>query len=188
MGFTILHDFSGIKKSHFWTYSTSISRLSKTIDLFTPNVYLHLEIWKENGLWMLFHVASEWLVKGIVHPIMKVCWKCIHTQAIQDVDGFVSSSDLEKCSIPSLAHQWMLCSEWVPSEWESKLIKITIIHKKSTPLQSIIKMFLTSNRCLWLKYESITHIIILSHLNQERNIHRSSTIYKRKQSKQSSSK
>ncbi len=25
-------------------------------------------------------------------------------------------ADLEKCSITSLAHQWMLCSEWVPSE------------------------------------------------------------------------
>ncbi len=31
-----------------------------------------------------------------------------------------SSSDLEKCSIASLAQQWMLCSEWVPSELESK--------------------------------------------------------------------
>ncbi len=40
-------------------------------------------------------------------------------QSIQDVDEFVSSSDLEKCVIPSLAHQRMLCSEWVPSEWES---------------------------------------------------------------------
>ncbi len=44
--------------------------------------------------------------------------------AIQDADEVVSSSDLEKFSITSLAHQWMLCSEWVPSEWESKqLIK-----------------------------------------------------------------
>ncbi len=41
----------------------------------------------------------------------------VHPQAIQDVYEFVSSSDLEKCSIASLAHQWMLCSEWVPSEW-----------------------------------------------------------------------
>ncbi len=47
-----------------------------------------------------------------------------HSQLIQDVDEFVSSSDLEKCSIASLSHQWILCSEWVPSEWESKqLIK-----------------------------------------------------------------
>ncbi len=31
---------------------------------------------------------------------------------------------MKKCSITSLAHQRILCSEWVPSEWESKqLIK-----------------------------------------------------------------
>ncbi len=62
--------------------------------------------------------------KGIVHPKMKLCWKCPHSQAIQDVDEFVSSSDLEKCSITSVARQWILRSEWVPSELESKqLIK-----------------------------------------------------------------
>ncbi len=33
-------------------------------------------------------------------------------------------TNLEKFCITSLAHQWILCSEWVPSEWESKqLIK-----------------------------------------------------------------
>ncbi len=43
---------------------------------------------------------------------------------IQNIDEFVSSSDLEKCVFPSLAQEWILCSEWVPSEWESKqLIK-----------------------------------------------------------------
>ncbi len=50
---------------------------------------------------------------------MKICWKCAHTQTIQDADEFVSSSDLEKFSIPSFAQQWMLWSEWVPS-WEDK--------------------------------------------------------------------
>ncbi len=48
---------------------------------------------------------------------------------------FVSSSKeiWEKNSITSLAHQWILCSEWVPSEWESKqLIKTS---KQPTPLQ-----------------------------------------------------
>ncbi len=34
--------------------------------------------------------------KGIVHPKMKICWKCTHPQAIQDVDEFVSLSDLVK--------------------------------------------------------------------------------------------
>ncbi len=37
---------------------------------------------------------------------------------------FFIKTDLEKFSITSLAHQWILCSEWVPSKWESKqLIK-----------------------------------------------------------------
>ncbi len=46
-----------------------------------------------------------------------------NSEAIQDVDEFLNEY-LEKCSIASLAQQWMLCSEWVPSEWESnQLIK-----------------------------------------------------------------
>ncbi len=45
-----------------------------------------------------------------------ICLKCTHSQVIQDVDEFVSSSDLEKCSVASVSQQWMLCSEWVPSE------------------------------------------------------------------------
>ncbi len=42
----------------------------------------------------------------------------------------MSSSDLEKCSIASLAHQWILCGEWVPSEWASKQLINTseVIH------------------------------------------------------------
>ncbi len=60
--------------------------------------------------------------------------KNTHPQAIQHVDEFGSSSDLEKCSITSIAHQWILWSEWVPSE--SKQL-ITIIHRQSLPLQSI---------------------------------------------------
>ncbi len=54
-------------------------------------------------------------LKAVVHPKIKVIWKCAHLQAIRDVEEFVSSS---------LVHQCFLCSEWVPSEWESKqLIK-----------------------------------------------------------------
>jgi len=39
-------------------------------------------------------------------------------QAIQDEDGFVYSWEhiWRIYSITSLAHQWTLCSEWVPSE------------------------------------------------------------------------
>ncbi len=52
---------------------------------------------------------------------IKIFWKRTHLQAIQDVDEFFFTwTDLEKFSITSLAHQWILCSEWVPSELESK--------------------------------------------------------------------
>ncbi len=43
----------------------------------------------------------------------------------------------ETCVIPTLAQQWILCSEWVPSEWEFKQLIKT----------SIIKTFLTLNHC-----------------------------------------
>ncbi len=37
---------------------------------------------------------------------------------------FFIRTNLEKCNVTSLAHQCIICSEWVPSEWESKqLIK-----------------------------------------------------------------
>ncbi len=52
----------------------------------------------------------------------KVCWTFTHPQAIQNVEDFVSSSEQiwRNVALQSLAHQWILCSEWVPSEWESK--------------------------------------------------------------------
>ncbi len=43
-------------------------------------------------LWPLCFYSLSF--KGIVHPKMKLCWKCPHSQAIQDADEFVSSSDL----------------------------------------------------------------------------------------------
>ncbi len=99
-----------------------------------------------------------WSLKE-VHSEMKICWRCAHPQAIQDVGEFVSSLDLEKLSITSLAHQWILSSEWVPSEWESKLIKLSWLKLHNNPHHSspsvnvlfirnkYIKAFLTLNLC-----------------------------------------
>ncbi len=79
---------------------------------------------KEHSIIIHFNMNHQNVVQKTVHPKMKISCKCSPSEAIQDVDEFVSSSDLEKCSIASLSQQWMLCSEWVPSEWESKqLIK-----------------------------------------------------------------
>ncbi len=55
-------------------------------------------------------------------------------------------TDLEKFIIPSLSHQWILCSEWGPSEWESKqLYHITPDVTWWTGVASIIVIFLSAN-------------------------------------------
>ncbi len=51
--------------------------------------------------------------------------------------SFFINTDLEKCSIASLTHQWIICSEWVPSEWAQTADKnITIIH--TTPVHQLL--------------------------------------------------
>ncbi len=60
------------------------------------------------------------IYKFMVSMILKISLLCSPRLQLFDVDMFVSSSDLEKFSITSLAQQSILCSEWVPSEWESK--------------------------------------------------------------------
>ncbi len=46
-------------------------------------------------------------------------------------------TDLEKFSITSLAHRWILCSEWLPSEWESKQLLNASQRSTSNPHDSI---------------------------------------------------
>ncbi len=82
-------------------------------------------------------------------------------QAIRDVNEFVSLSDLEKCNITLLVHQWIHCTEWVPSEWESKqLIKTSqfqqIIHR--TPVYQSCEAKIS----MFLKVTSSQLIILLS--------------------------
>ncbi len=45
--------------------------------------------------------------------------------AMQDVDEFVSSLEQNLRNLASLAHQCILCSKWVPSEWKSKQLTKT---------------------------------------------------------------
>ncbi len=54
-----------------------------------------------------FHLNRQ--IKGIVHPKMKL-------MKMYSPSGLVTSTGLEKCNITSLSQQWILCSEWVPSE------------------------------------------------------------------------
>ncbi len=92
--------------------------------------------------------------KGTVHSKLKTCWKCAHPQVIQDVDEFVSSSDLEKCSIASVSQQWILCSEWVPSEWEPNLSQILSYHNK--PYINGKLIYSAFRWCINLNFEKLT--------------------------------
>lgn len=96
---------------------------------------------------------------------MKMCWKSTHPQVIQDEEEYVSI--LKQIERNSALHH-LLCSEWVPSEGESKqLIKTLIIH-------TTIVQKLTSNGFFWLKYsnrgshltESSIHILLLAPLKK----------------------
>ncbi len=59
-------------------------------------------------------VNSILVFKGIVHPKNFFFLK---REFYSHLGRFLHQNRLEKYSITSLAHQWILCSEWVPSEW-----------------------------------------------------------------------
>ncbi len=54
---------------------------------------------------------------------------------------FFIRTDLDKFCITSLAHQWIFCSEWVPSEWESKQLIKTLHKSLIDGLRSIIMYY-----------------------------------------------
>ncbi len=111
-------DCCGFRNSPALTNSTT-----HTCDLFTFTLIRwgsKVKATSENASMLLFfylknssprneNVLRMYLLSG--HP--SCSWVC-----------FFMETDLENCIITSLAHQWILCSQWVPSEWESKqLIK-----------------------------------------------------------------
>ncbi len=96
---------------------------------------------------------------------------------------FFIRTDLKKCVIPYLAHHWILCSEWVPSEWESKQL---IKHQSTSnphPCSPSVNVLWSQNLCVcekqiqnccfWLKYDPSIHNMTFSseksptRLNQE---------------------
>ncbi len=65
--------------------------------------------------------------------LLKMFWPSGHPRC-RWVCIFIGT-DLEKISITSHAHQWILCNEWVPSEWEpiqlmktSQVVDMTPVH------------------------------------------------------------
>ncbi len=74
----------------------------------------------EACLFWWFQIFAYPAFKGIFNSKMQICWKCTDSQDIKDVHELFFSPEQVKFSITPLTHhQWILCSEWVPSEWES---------------------------------------------------------------------
>ncbi len=57
---------------------------------------------------------------------------------LSEMSFFLIGTDLEKLIITSLAHQWILCSEWVPSEWVQTADKNITIIIHTTPVHQIM--------------------------------------------------
>ncbi len=105
--------------------SVQLCVIGRVCDEFTDGLFswllVHVFFWSNSSAWMLlennYHENLLKMYSPSGHPRCR--W-------------VVSLSDLEKCSITSLAYQWILCSEWVPSEWESKhnpqVIHTTPVH------------------------------------------------------------
>ncbi len=97
-----------------------------------PMVYKHrMNQNKSTKHWnVLFHTSDIFLVihhSPSGHPRCR--WVCLFIETM-------------KCSVPSLAHQWILCSEWVPSE-EGLL---WIIKSAFRPESLLMDLFLTNTQ------------------------------------------
>ncbi len=91
-----------------------------------PLLYLH----KACFYTLLLYSTS---LKEIVHP--KKMYSSSEHPGCKQACLFIGSV-LEKFSVTSLAHQWILCSEWVPSEWEFKQLIKTSQQSTSKPHNS----------------------------------------------------
>ncbi len=74
--------------------------------------------------------------------------------------------DLEKFSIKSLAHQWILCSEWVPSEWECKAFFFyfkPLLPKNESSVHNTAFSSEKQNNHIWIRREICTdHVSFIS--------------------------
>ncbi len=108
---------------------------------------------------------------SISNQLLKDTINEIDYPKITDVDEFVSSSEKIWRNL-ALALQWIRCSEWVPSEWESKQLIKTSQKSTSNPHNfspSIHILWseklwvcnkssvLTLNHHFWPNYQSIIH-------------------------------
>ncbi len=105
--------FCGTNLSGLFLTAFTFIAWTKTIESFFYGTKSSLdEVWMEVG-WSIKFTPK----RRFAETLLKLRWVC-----------FIIGRDLEKCNVTLLAHQRILCSEWVPWEWESKQLIKTIIH------------------------------------------------------------
>ncbi len=110
--------------------------------------------------------------------------KMSHPQAIQEADEFICSSEQIGNRMGAVRMRVQTADKNITIIHTTPVHQLTSWEDKSCVFErnkSIIKPFLPSNCHFQLKYEY--DIAFLSGLNQERNMHRSNTVYEQKQSK-----
>ncbi len=110
-----------------WFWSVRAGCSQSTVAKECSVAALQLSTSEHHTALLRFHLIHIWIFKAIVYPKMKIFLK-VSSPSDHQRCRWVTSSDSEKCVSASVSQQWMLCSEWVPSEWESDK-NITIIHK-----------------------------------------------------------
>ncbi len=109
---------------------------------------------------------------------MKICWNLL-TIIIQDVDTFSSEKIWRNIT---LHYQLILCSEWVPSEWESKqlikndhspsIVKRNAAWLETNPLNFKLLSIIHNNTSTCGKAHALlsSHIKIHGHISKFMNI------------------
>ncbi len=77
---------------------------------------LHVNVWSHKN----WEQHSYFIVKSVLMD-GKICWKNTCLQAIQDVDEFFHWNGFGE--ITSLAHQWIVCTNWVPLNTKEDILK-----------------------------------------------------------------
>ncbi len=97
---------------------------------------------------------------SISNQLLKDTINEIDYPKITDVDEFVSSSEKIWRNL-ALALQWIRCSEWVPSEWESKQLIKTSQKSTSNPHNFSPSIHILWSEKLWVCNKS--SVLTLNH-------------------------
>ncbi len=110
---------------HIKRINLNCSKQTIKRDLLRPLDYENIQSLFDSKLWL--YVVTSIIVKESFTQKLQFAENFLPLKSSKMYNKlvfFFFSSEQIWRNVSSLAHQWIICSEWVPSEWESKqLIK-----------------------------------------------------------------